>query len=217
MKTDKLFQICMATALLMSLLLSTACNPKVQNNSLPSAGMAQNAQEGSEHLSSKVAAGRCSDQLLAKEIQQMRTSPYWKKQIEKFGNVMNQTFPRGCSSSPHPNETAKGFDIFMDDLEFTASLGGVLATSGAYGTEHTSQTGKTEIFANSTSQSQILQIKILLKSGYMSLEAETCSPKEAFAYMIAYAPYTFKAHCGENTQYPDVTEQVNEILQNENM
>jgi hypothetical protein len=68
MKTEKLFQTCMAAALLMSVLLSTACNQKTQDHNTTAAGVARNEQEEKELLENQ---GRFSTTLAAEHLKNL--------------------------------------------------------------------------------------------------------------------------------------------------
>lgn len=168
-----------------------------------------------------MAAQSCDYQEIRNEVIEMRRSPYWSQLAQQFADDMNTKRPRGCSFA---NEQRFGFDIFMDDLEFTGATDSsrVLAYHGTYGTYYTSSSDQFNAYPTDDNlfQANVIEFSFYLRSGFMVLNAKSCSPKVVLANLIAYTPYVMIARCNQNPQSgPEVEakiqQKVTEILSNE--
>ncbi|MEZ0391572.1 MAG: hypothetical protein ACAH59_05115, partial [Pseudobdellovibrionaceae bacterium] len=136
------------------------------------------------------AIGECNYQQLQAEANSLKSSPYWSQLFKSLAADLNTVRPRGCGEMS--NEPTVGLEMFMDDLEFTAprSSERVLAYTGEYQTDWKSDS---DYISFSTTDSNlfrpnVIEVRLGLLQGHMSLYAKTCSPKVALAHLIAYAP-----------------------------
>lgn len=168
-------------------------------------------------LSMNAYAGRtCEFEKIDREHQEIKSSQYWTKQISNLAKLMGSQQSRTCIQK---GPTEQFLMIFMDDLEFTGSEENrKLARHGSYSNQWGSNAESSfYIYAEDDQffQKGVSVISFMIRTGNFQLPVKTCSPKEALAYLIAYAEYLGCRGAGVSDVDAAIEAKAQEVLKGE--